>query len=521
MNKELQELDQLFKNKKWNQVVKKTKNLLTAQDIIAPYYNLLGLSLSELEKNLEAENFFKEGIKKFPKEISLKSNIALIQIKQKKYLEAEQNINDALKINSEDIYSLFALGSLKREQAKFEEASKVFQKVCKKNVKFPKSLVMLGQTYLDLANFTNKKEYFELAKKNLLLHSKLFPEIGGTDYVISTITDYSKNDFHQKIMLNKINNLEFNDFHKSYIYFGIGKSFEDQKKYAQSAEYIKIANDIKNKSVDKNIIKNEELKFRNIRKIFDNYSLQVKSKNHLFQKKIIFVLGLPRSGTTLVHQLLSMADDTHGFGESIFLDLFFREKIFDKEFLSNLLNKNISSNLITKISNEIGEKYSSLTNKNILIDKMPTNFYWIGFIKLLFPNSKIIHMNRNMKDNCFSIYKNIFATQDLDWSYNETNILRYVINYKNVVRYWKDKFGEFIYDLKYDKLVSNKEEETKKLFKFCDISWNENIFDFYKSAKPLPTVSLYQVKKPVYKDSVDISANFSDYLSFLNELEKI
>ena len=130
-------------------------------------------------------------------------------------------------------------------------------------------------------------------------------------------------------------------------------------------------------------------------------------------------------------------------------------------------------------------------------------------------------MNRNMKDNCFSIYKNIFATQDLDWSYNETNILRYVINYKNVVRYWKDKFGEFIYDLKYDKLVSNKEEETKKLFKFCDISWNENIFDFYKSAKPLPTVSLYQVKKPIYKNSVDISANFSDYLSFLNELEKI
>ena len=285
MNKELQELDKLFKENKWNQVVKKTKILINSEEAIAPYYNLLGLSLSKLDKNQDAENFFIKGINKFPHEISLKSNIALTQIKLNELDKAEQNLNKAIKINEDDIYTLFVIGKLKREQQKYEEAVVALKRVCEKNVKFPDALTMLGQTYLDLGHQTNKEEIYDLARKNLLLHSKLFPLIGGTDYVLSTFTDYSLNDFHQKIMLNKIKNLDFNDFHKSFINFAIGKSFEDQKKYSQSVEFIKIANQIKNKEVDKNIVKNEILKFRNIIKIFDNYSLRVEYTKDLFKKK--------------------------------------------------------------------------------------------------------------------------------------------------------------------------------------------------------------------------------------------
>ena len=519
MNKELQELDKLFKENKWNQVVKKTKILINSEEVIAPYYNLLGLSLSKLNKNQDAENFFIKGINKFPDEISLKSNIALTQIKLNELDKAEQNLNKAIKINEDDIYTLFVIGKLKREQQNYEEAVVALKRVCEKNVKFPDALTLLGQTYLDLGHLTNKEDFYDLARKNLLLHSKLFPLIGGTDYVLSTVTDYALNDFHQKIMLNKIKNLDFNDFHKSFINFAIGKSFEDQKKYSQSAEFIKIANQIKNKEVDKNIIKNEILKFRNIRKIFDNYSLRVEDTKDLFQKKMIFIVGLPRSGTTLVHQLLSSADNTYGFGESVFLDIYLREKIFNKDFLSNLLNKKTMNDHIIHISNEIGKKYNSKSEQNIFIDKMPPNFYWIGFIKLLFPNSRVIHTSRNIKDNCLSLYKNIFGSKDLDWSYNETNILRYIINYRDVMKYWKKKFGEFIYELKYDDLVKNKHQESKKLFNFCNMKWDENIFDFYKSAKPIRTVSLYQVKKPIYQNSVNSSQNYSNYFDFLNKLD--
>ena len=174
---------------------------------------------------------------------------------------------------------------------------------------------------------------------------------------------------------------------------------------------------------------------------------------------------------------------------------------------------------IVNVSNEIGGKYESITDKNIFIDKMPSNFYWVGFIKLLFPNSKIIHISRNIKDNCLSIYKNMFGARDMDWSYSESNIFKFVMNYRDMMSYWKDKYQNEIYEIKYEDLVLNKEEETKKLFHFCDIDWNKKIFDFYKNAKTIRTVSVNQVKKPIYTSSIDSSSNYTKFFQHLDRLE--
>ncbi len=519
MDKLLQELDTFFKDNKWNQIVKKTKSIINTNKAIPPYFNLVGLSLSKLGKDLDAKKTFLEGINKFPDEISLKSNVALVLTNLKEYDLAEKHINDGEKINKDDIFLLYAKGHLKREQFKLQEALKIFMRICEKDIKFPKGLLLLGQTYLDLAQLKNENSYYDLAKKNLLLCSEIFPKTVSVDYTLSTIIDYSENDFHQKKMLNKINNLELEESQKPFIYFAIGKSFEDQKKYDQSYEFIKIANDLKNKTVAKDQLRTEILKNRNMKKIFDNTSFKLSGLDKLFQKKIIFIVGLPRSGTTLVHQLLSSAKDTYGFGESIFLNKYFDKNIFDKKFISKILNKKTAEQHLIKISNEIGNKYDSATDANVFIDKMPPNFYWIGFIKLLFPNSKIIHIKRNIKDNCLSIYKNLFGAQDMDWSYNENNILRFVMNYKDMISYWKNLYNQNIYDIRYENLVKNKEEETKKLFEFCDLKWDSNVFDFYKTAKTIRTVSINQVKKPIYQSSVNSGLNFTHYIDFLNKLD--
>ena len=264
MDKLLQELDTFFKDNKWNQIVKKTKSIINTNKAIPPYFNLVGLSLSKLGKDLDAKKTFLEGINKFPDEISLKSNVALVLTNLKEYDLAEKHINDGEKINKDDIFLLYAKGHLKREQFKLQEALKIFMRICEKDIKFPKGLLLLGQTYLDLAQLKNENSYYDLAKKNLLLCSEIFPKTVSVDYTLSTIIDYSENDFHQKKMLNKINNLELEESQKPFIYFAIGKSFEDQKKYDQSYEFIKIANDLKNKTVAKDQLRTEILKNRNI-----------------------------------------------------------------------------------------------------------------------------------------------------------------------------------------------------------------------------------------------------------------
>ena len=521
MNKILQELDQLFKSGKWNQVVKKIKKIINSDNVIVPYYNLLGLSLSKLGKDIEAEEIFIQGIRKFDKEISLRSNIALIQINLNKLNLAEKNLEQAEKINESDIYFLFALGTLRRQQSKYQEAIEIFKKICEKDIKFPKALLLLGQTYLDIAQKENDKKFYELAEKNFLLCSEFFPKTVEVDYTLSTFIDYSLNDFHQKKMLNKISKLILNDDQKVFIYFALGKSFEDQKKYDQAYEYIRQANNAKNSSIKEDILKKEILKYRNVKKIFETIEFKNKNSKSLFQKKIIFVVGLPRSGTTLVHQLLSSASDTFGFGESIFLSKFFDTKIFDQTFLSRILNKKSIEDEMIKISNEIGNKYSSVSSQNVFIDKMPPNYNWIGFIKLIFPNSKVVHIKRNIKDNILSIYKNYFGTRVMDWSYDENNIFNYWVYYNDIMKFWSKKYSNYVYQLSYENLVKNKEKETKNLYNFCELEWNDKVFDFYKNAKTIRTVSINQVKQPIYQNSVGSSENFTNYFDFLNRFDDI
>jgi len=220
---------------------------------------------------------------------------------------------------------------------------------------------------------------------------------------------------------------------------------------------------------------------------------------------------MPRSGTTLVHQLLDASNLTQGLGESIILNKNLNGLIKYKKFGYEILNKTAM---------QIYDEYNSISSSKILIDKLPINFYWIGFIKLFFPSAKVIHVNRSLKDVCLSIYKNNFGSTEMDWSYNEKNIIEFAKNYKEIMFFWKNKYKDFIYDINYEELVLNQIDKTKKLFKFCDLEWDEEILNFYKFGKRIKTASISQVKKPVYITSINSSNKYIDKMTFLKELEK-
>ena len=120
-----------------------------------------------------------------------------------------------------------------------------------------------------------------------------------------------------------------------------------------------------------------------------------------------------------------------------------------------------------------------------------------------------------------SVYKNIFGVDEMNWSYDPNNIIEYIKIYIKTINYWKNKYNNFICEVDYENLINNKIEETKKLFSFCDLDWTEEIFNFYKTAKTIRTASLYQVKRPIYKSSVNISDKYSNYLNFLNDLNNL
>ena len=171
-----------------------------------------------------------------------------------------------------------------------------------------------------------------------------------------------------------------------------------------------------------------------------------------------------------------------------------------------------------KLSNEISSQFKHYDDKKIILDKAPLNFQWIGFIKLLFPNAKIIHSKRNLKDTALSIYKNVFEDINMPWSYDQEELVEFINIYENFIKFWHSKIPNYIYDCKYEELVSNQAKETKKLINFCNLDWDEKCLDYTKNTSGIKTISLSQARQPIYKSSVNLSEFYKDKLKFLNKL---
>jgi hypothetical protein len=156
----------------------------------------------------------------------------------------------------------------------------------------------------------------------------------------------------------------------------------------------------------------------------------------------------------------------------------------------------------------------------IIVDKMPFNFQWIGFIKILFPKAKVIHSNRNIVDSTFSIYRNLFEGPSMGWAYNQNYLIKYVNLYSNLMSFWKQKMGNFIYESHYERLVSDQINETKKILDFCDLEFENNCINYDKNKTPVKTVSVSQARQKIYKSSVNLSNKYVDYFPFLNRIVK-
>mgnify|MGYP001270725623 FL=1 len=499
MNKDFQDLKKKFINKNYSEVIKITRNNIEKGSKHPIFFNLLSASFEALGKLIEAEEILLKAIKINPGEISFRSNISRVQRILKKYKESEDNLVYGLKIDKNNNHLLFNLGILKLNSKKFKEANNLFKKLIELNLKYPDALLFLAQSYLDLAYEKNNNEYYEKAKKSFLDSSKQFPERVYADFQLSSLIDYSVDDTHQKIMLDKYKKQNLNPRQKAQICSAIAKSYEDQNKYNDAYEHIKLSNKIRDKYVDKKIIINEINKTKKIKKIYNQIISNKFYDKNLKKKKIIFVIGMPRSGTTLVHQLLDASNLTQGLGESIILNKNLNGLIKYKKFGYEILNKTAM---------QIYDEYNSISSSKILIDKLPINFYWIGFIKLFFPSAKVIHVNRSLKDVCLSIYKNNFGSTEMDWSYNEKNIIEFAKNYKEIMFFWKNKYKDFIYDINYEELVLNQIDKTKKLFKFCDLEWDENVMKHHKSSRIIRTLSFDQANKPISKKVSNTIKNY-------------
>ena len=503
-------LQNKLKNNLFDEVIAKAKSLLKKHrherkilNGIPVLYNIVSLAYQgKLDYN-NSIKIMEEALKLNPKNIYYLNNMGISQHKNKDFVEAEKYFERALKINPNYINVLNNFGNLKKDLDKVDEAIKYYEK----SVNINNNILI---TNYNLSSMYIQKGEYNKAIKHLKKTLEINPKFTTADRTLSLITKYEKNNKHFLTMKEKKNNLKFKDTELIELNFALGKAFEDLKDYKNAFIHIKEANDSKKKLINYNIQKDIDL-FKNIKKDFES---DFKIENIYNKKKIIFILGMPRSGTTLTEQIISSHKDVYGAGELMFLSDMIKEDFYIKT------NKNYNLKKFTDLQNQYLDKISLIDNsEKCLTDKAPLNFRWIGFINMIFPNSKIIHCKRNNLDNCWSIYKNNFDA-GLGFSFNLTDLGKFYNLYKDLISFWKSKYPEKIYDLKYENLINDHENETKKILNFCELKWDPNCLKHYDNNRLIKTVSTVQARKPIYKTSIKSSDYYSEYLEELKTILK-
>ena len=512
--KEAQIILNYFKAKDYISAEVKAKKLIKKFPNFQAVYNLLGLCLQSQKKFLEAIKYYKIAINNNPNFFVAINNLGLTYHNMYDLKNAQHYYERAIEINPKFTHPISNLGNVKKELNNYEEAIKCYKLALSIDNKLYIVIHNLGLAYQALGRFEESKKYFESVLK-------INTKFTRADRSLSMSLKYDINNPHLKIMENKIKDQSLNDFQKIELHFGLGKAYEDIKNYKKSFENYKLGNKIKRDTTKYQI--NDDVKlFENIKNSFSSIDFQNLENVGNKSDKMIFILGMPRSGTTLVEQIIANHKNVYGAGELRDLTQIIKENFlvndkikFPEKF--NIKDQNFFSNMGTKYLENL-DRYN--TNKNYITDKAPLNFKWIGLIKLILPKSKIIHCTRDPKDTCLSLFKNFFEGE-LNFSYNLEEAAKYCKLYQNLMEFWKQLLPDFIYDISYEKLVENQEFESRKLLNFCNLDWDKNCLTFYINKRGIVTASFAQARKPIYKNSVKSWQNYkNELLPMFKILEK-
>ena len=253
---------------------------------------------------------------------------------------------------------------------------------------------------------------------------------------------------------------------------------------------------------------------------FSKQYLQTKVQGHHSQEPV-FIVGLPRTGTTLVERILGShscvfaAGELNDFAENL-----------TRLVLANEGRKPANRQQFIEASTRIdfadlGKSYVESTRpytgeKPRFIDKLPLNFLYCGLILRALPNARIIHLTRNPMDTCFAVYKTLFK-QAYPFSYDLDELGGYYLSYRELMLHWHEAMPGRILDVSYEELTSGLEGECRKILAYCDLPWEDACLDFHRNAAPSMTASLAQVRQPVYTSSIGRWRNYRNELQPLDK----
>jgi tetratricopeptide (TPR) repeat protein len=495
----------------------------------------------------EAETTLISALRKNPENIDAMRFLALVYYDQgKKLLDAEALLRRAISIAPDFHQALGNLGRILVDNSKLEEAIEIYQRLVDLKpddddawAGYGRALALAGQVrkaeevYLKSLEINPKAPSVHMARAHMLktlgrqedaltAYRKSIeynPALGESYWSMANLKVFRFTNQEVTAMERQLDVDDLNEESRVNFLFSLGKAYEDRKDFEKAWLHYDQGNRLKRTNVNYDSVENE-VHLEKIREVFSRELIQGHKGGGHDAPDPIFIMGLPRTGSTLVEQILASHSKVEGTAElpnigniANSTGKYRPDGLAYPETLSTLTKRDFAA---------YGKEYlKQIARHRVLgtpffIDKMPNNFIHVGWIKLILPNARIINTRRHPLDGLLGVYKQLFAKGQV-FTYDTLDLSDFYRCYIEIMTHWHEVLPGQVLDVHYEDTVTDLETQVRRILDFCGLEFEENCLRFYESTRPVKTASSEQVRQPIYTSALGLWKNYGDNLSVWQE----
>nr|WP_225561710.1 tetratricopeptide repeat-containing sulfotransferase family protein [Rhodanobacter sp. DHB23] len=486
--------------------------VLAARPGDAGTHNSLGIVYREQSRLAEAEACYRRALAIRPDYAEAHNNLGNALRDQGRRDEAESSYRQALAIHDRFAEPHFNLGNILRDQLRLDEAEQSYRHALAIKPDYLMALNNLGLCLKKQGRVEEACACFEAA-------IALKPDFLQAHCNLAPFRTHAADDPHLRILEEQQHQLPgLPPAGRVNYWFALGKMREDAGRHDDAFAAYAEGNRLQRTRFPHDEAREAALAAR-LRSIFHADFFANPPPSSQAGRTPIFIVGMPRSGTSLIEQILASHPGIHGAGE--LTDLHDVVHSFDTPASAY---PEIAATLSAEACRQLGEAYVERAWRHAphathITDKLPANFLHVGMIHRMLPHAKIIHAMRDPMDSCFSCYARLFEGGNLDFSYELGSLGRYYVRYIELMRHWHRVLPPgTVLDLRYEDMVADTEGQARRLLDYLGLPWDARCLDFHRNGRIVRTASIAQVRKPIYRSSVARWKHFEAHLAPLLEI---